>query len=96
VLGAPGGAQGQIPHPNGAMKGHPPELFDGNRKNTKKFMKEFRLWKLCNMNNEAMVNPFLHIALALSYIKGINRVFQSTDYLRHYHVHYVSHYLFMA
>jgi hypothetical protein len=54
------------------MKGHPPELFDGNRKNTKKFMKEFGLWKLCNMNNEAMANPFSRVALALSYIKGVN------------------------
>lgn len=31
-------------------------------------MKEFALWKLCNLNNEAMANPFLRVAIALSCI----------------------------
>ena len=54
------------------MRGHPPEIFDGQRKNTAKFVKEFGLWKLCNMRNEGMANPFARVALALSYIKGPN------------------------
>ena len=66
------GAQGQIPGVNGSMRGHPPEIFDGQRKNTAKFVKEFGLWKLCNMRNEGMANPFARVALALSYIKGPN------------------------
>jgi hypothetical protein len=52
------------------LRGHPPEVFDGQRKNTQKFVKEFTLWKMCNLRNEAMTNPFQRIALALSYIKG--------------------------
>ena len=71
--GAPraAGAQGQIPGVNGSMRGHPPEIFDGQRKNTAKFVKEFGLWKLCNMRNEGMANPFVWVALALSYISCV-------------------------
>ena len=35
-------------------------------------MKEFTLWKLCNLNNEALSVPFSCVALCLSYIKGPN------------------------
>ena len=52
------------------MKGHAPEIFDGQRKNAAKFMREFGLWKICNVWNEAMINPFQRIALVLSYMKG--------------------------
>ena len=55
---------------NGALKGHAPEIFDGQRKNASKFMREFGLWKICNIRNESMMNPFQRVALALSYIKG--------------------------
>ena len=55
---------------NGVMKGHAPEIFDGQRKNAAKFMRKFGLWKICNIRNEAMINPFQRIALALSYMKG--------------------------
>ena len=61
---------GVLPGANGAMKGHAPEIFDGQRKNAAKFMREFGLWKICNVRNEAMINPFQRIALALSYMKG--------------------------
>ena len=54
------------------LRGHPPEVFDGNRAKAKKFMKEFTLWKLCNLNNEALSTPFSQVALCLSYIKGPN------------------------
>ena len=61
---------GVLPGANGAMKGHAPEIFDGQRKNAAKFMHKFGLWKICNVRNEAMINPFQRIALALSYMKG--------------------------
>ena len=62
---------GALPGANGAMKGHAPEIFDGQRKNATKFMREFGLWKICNVRNKAMINPFQRIALALSYMKGV-------------------------
>ena len=52
------------------MKGHAPKIFDGQRKNAAKFMHKFRLWKICNIQNEAMINPFQRIALTLLYMKG--------------------------
>ena len=61
---------GPLPAPNGSLKGHPPEIFDGQRKNATKFGREFGLWRICNSRNEAMVNPYQRVALALSYIKG--------------------------
>ena len=64
-------AQGPVLPANGALRGHPPEIFDGHQRNTQKFVKEFTLWKMCNLWNEAMTNPFQRIALALSYIKGL-------------------------
>ena len=69
---AAAGQAGPVPAGNGALKGHPPEVFDGNRSKAKKFMKEFMLWKLCNLNNEALSVPFSRVALCLSYIKGPN------------------------
>ena len=61
---------GALPGANGVMKGHAPKIFDGQRKNAAKFMCEFGLWKICNVWNEAMINPFQRIALALLYMKG--------------------------
>ena len=70
---AAGAAQaGALPVANRALKGHPPEVFDGNRTKARKFMKEFTLWKLCNLQNEALSVPFSRVALCLSYIKGPN------------------------
>ena len=37
---------GALPGANGAMKGHTPEIFDSQRKNAAKFMREFGLWKM--------------------------------------------------
>jgi len=72
VVGQPGaGVQGPIPGGgNGSLRGHPPEMFDGTRKNADKFIREFDLWRVCNLRNEAVTNPFMRVALALSYIKG--------------------------
>jgi len=66
----PAAQVGLLPAANRVLRGHPPEIFDGQQKNTQKFVKEFTLWKMCNLRNEAMTNPFQRIMLALSYIKG--------------------------
>ena len=66
----PPGQAGPIPAANGALKGHAPEIFDGNRQKTTKFVREFDLWRMCNINAEVMTNPFQRVAVALSYIKG--------------------------
>ena len=50
--------QGLVPPANGALRGHLPEIFDGHQKNTQKFVKEFTLWKMCNLWNKAMTNLF--------------------------------------
>jgi len=41
VQGAP--VVGLLPVANRALRGHPPEIFNGQRKNTQKFVKEFTL-----------------------------------------------------
>jgi hypothetical protein len=61
---------GALPGSNGAMRGHAPKIFNGQYKNVAKFMHKFRLWKICNVHNEAMINPFQRVALMLSYMKG--------------------------
>ena len=34
---------GPLPAANGVLRGHPPKIFDGQQKNTQKFVKEFTL-----------------------------------------------------
>jgi hypothetical protein len=68
------------------MRGHTPEIFDGQCKNAAEFMHKFGLWKICNVCNEVMINPFQRVALALSYIKGPkvdDWVLQQGDRLSH-------------
>src|SRR6266850_289142 len=43
---------------NGAMKGQPPTIFDGERSKTNQFMTEFQLWWMINNGAEVMNNPF--------------------------------------
>jgi len=67
-----GGQVGPVPYSNGSMRGHPPEILDGRRESAVNFMREFRLWRICNLRNEASANPVQRTALALSYIEGSN------------------------
>src|SRR6267142_1513999 len=61
----------QAPHgTDGAMKGQPPTIFDGERLKTNQFMTEFQLWWMINSGAEVMNNPFQRIALCLSFIRG--------------------------
>jgi len=49
-------------------------------------MREFGLWRICNLRNEAIANPVQRTALALSYIEGSNvddRVAQQSDKVVH-------------
>ena len=55
---------------NAKLKGNPPETFDGNRKNSLTFLRQFALWKALNHTDETFTTPYLRVALALSYIRG--------------------------
>jgi len=55
---------------NGALKGNPPFIFDGNRQLSKKFLLTFQLWRMINKNNDTMKRPYSHIIAALSYMDG--------------------------
>ena len=66
----PLGQAGLVPVANGALKGHAPKIFNRNQQKMTKFVCEFNLWRMCNINAEVMTNPFQWVAVALSYIKG--------------------------
>ena len=55
---------------NGALKGNPPFIFDGNRQLSKKFLLSFQLWRMINKNNDTMKRPYSHVIAALSYMDG--------------------------
>jgi len=62
-----------INHSNGALKGNPPSMFDGDRNKTRKFIIQWGLWEAVNRNNDTMKTPFMKIITMLSYMDG-NRV----------------------
>jgi len=55
---------------NGALKGNPPFIFDGNRQLSKKFLLAFQLWRMINKNNDTMKQPYSCVIAALSYMDG--------------------------
>ena len=55
---------------NGALKGNPPFVFDGNRQTSKKFLMAFQLWRMINKNNDTMKRPYSRVIAALSYMDG--------------------------
>jgi len=55
---------------NGSLKGTIPVIFNGNRKNMKKFTQEFALYCMINQDSVMMKNPYTHTALALSFLRG--------------------------
>jgi len=59
-----------IAHSNGALKGNPPFIFNGNRQLSKKFLLTFQLWRMINKNNDTMKWPYSHVIAALSYMDG--------------------------
>jgi len=58
---------------NGALKGNPPFIFDGDRNKTTKFLLSWDLWFAVNRNNDTMKKPYSRIVAMLSYMDG-NRV----------------------
>jgi len=55
---------------NGALRGLPPPIFDGDRTKSAGFLLAFRLYKFTNRGHEAMTNPATRTTTALSYIAG--------------------------
>jgi hypothetical protein len=53
-----------------AMKGAPPDIFNGEWSQMNKFMLQFQIWWMVNNRAEAMINPFQRITLCLSFIRG--------------------------
>jgi len=59
-----------INHSNGALKGNPPFMFDGDRSKICKFLLSWNLWTAINANNDTMKKPFSRIVTILSYMDG--------------------------
>jgi len=55
---------------NGALKGNPPLIFDGDRNKTRKFLMTWKLWEQVNKNNDTIKKPFFRIVTMLSYMDG--------------------------
>jgi len=55
---------------NGALKGNPPFIFDGDRNKTTKFLLSWDLWFAINRNNDTMKKPYSRIVAMLSYMDG--------------------------
>jgi len=55
---------------NGALKGNPPFIFDGDRNKTTKFLLNWDLWHTINQNNDTMKKPFSRVVTMLSYMDG--------------------------
>ena len=60
------------PQGDSKLRGLPPALFDGNRKKSEDFLREFQLFRGLNENHELMTNPYFRSMLALSYMRGHN------------------------
>ena len=55
---------------NGALKGNPPPIFDGDRSKSRTFLTAFYLWRLTNKNNDTMRKPYSCVTALLSYMSG--------------------------
>ena len=55
---------------NGALRGLPPPIFDGDRTKSVGFLLAFHLYKFTNRGHKAMTNPATRTTTALSYITG--------------------------
>jgi len=55
---------------NGALKGNPPPIFDGDRSTTRRFLNNFNLWKAINQHNDTMRKPFSRVVTLLTYMDG--------------------------
>jgi len=55
---------------NGALKGNPPFMFDGDRNKTLKFLLSWDIWAAINQANNTMKKPFSKVVTLLSYMDG--------------------------
>jgi len=55
---------------NGALKGNPPSIFEGDRNKTHKFLLQWDLWAAVNRTNDTMKKLFSRIITMLSYMDG--------------------------
>jgi len=55
---------------NGALRGSPPSIFDGDRTKSSDFLLAFRIYRFNNRGHEAITNPATRTTTALSYIAG--------------------------
>jgi len=55
---------------NGALKGNPPAIFNGDRNKSRKFINNFDLWCLLNKYNDTMKKPLSRVVSLLSYMDG--------------------------
>ena len=56
---------------NGALKGNPPPIFDGDRSKSRNFLTTFYLWRLTNKHNDTMRKPYSRVTALLSYMSGL-------------------------
>jgi len=55
---------------NGALKGNPPPIFNGDRSTTRKFINNFDLWRAINRHNDTIRKPFSRVITLLTYMDG--------------------------
>jgi hypothetical protein len=58
------------PGNGGGLVGTPPMIFSGDRKKAQTFLNAFRGWKAVNYKKEVMRDPYMRVALILTFIKG--------------------------
>ena len=54
------------------MKGNPPTIFSGDRSKSDDFLREFKIYRMANSQNNSMLVPLDRIGLAISFIRGPN------------------------
>jgi hypothetical protein len=52
------------------LKGGTPSKFDGDRKDSQRFLDEFTYYWKANQHNAAMKEPYTRVMMAISYMKG--------------------------
>jgi hypothetical protein len=58
------------PGNGGGLVGTPPMIFSGDRKKAQTFLDTFRGWKAVNYKKEVIRDPYMRVALILTFIKG--------------------------
>ena len=51
------------------MKGNPPTIFTGDRSKSNDFLREFKIYRMANSQNNSMLVPLDCIGLAISFIR---------------------------